>query len=769
VTASSRLLGDEPFLLDDPEGLRERLRGLGPGDGRRFELWELIRASARSAPTEFGWFVPFVAVMTREPDDIARARDLIFSYLDKLDPMRFCSGLQFHFWCFAFPHAKVALYFQWLTTIDAFTDDEVRSISHRLIAYHFENFYYGMRTKPEPECVDNQALSLCLSTAIVGHLFSTGAEPSRMAEIMRRDGMRRLPGILGDMPLSGYSGEGSAYMDCVNGPAVPLAAEVLERVGGLRDVLETPLGHEGARPVSVLRMVARSFMPGGLLLPWDNYGYQWGVRSTLAYGARRTGEDLFFRVLDEEVIWTYDIGIGWAYDDLVWTLVWWPETGHDAGARADRGWYEPLAGAAIVSADGDRYAMQMWDESTPGMPTRSHVNPNAVLFNAFRTPISADGSPTPNVPHRFQFPTTWREVSFLAIDTDSRYNYGDGCAGAHSVVIVDGREDMMAHGEYQQTRATRHEPGQQLVWADATPIYRENFPDVREVSRRTQLHHDRLFTIVDRFVSGDPHDVTSRFLFRPGVTPVAGGVRVATPEGVTLQLVEALGEDAISIEAVENHPAKPDGRSVLVDFTRRGSGLTRLFVCLASRTIETRDVVPDLAVVADPDSRLGYPEAVALLERSAVRVPMRLPAYLEADLPNVQRWWYSAVVPKSRGAAWLQLPVGMHEPQLFLDGAPVDLSPWTTSKELIAPRVPIPAELEGRGSVHVVLRVDVPKGHYDGEGDGTTGMTGGLAVAYPVAEEVIRSTSYRDGVLTVVTNQDEYRMSVPVDEMEPVT
>lgn len=747
----------EPFLLDDADGLRARLAALGPHDGRRFQLWEMLRNAARTAPADYGWFVPFVAVMTREPGDVARARELVRTYVRKLEPMSFCSGLQFHFWCFAFPHAKVALYFQWLTTIGAFGDDEVREISRALVKYHFVNFYYGLRTKPEPDCVDNQALSLCLSTAIVGHLFATD---SAMARIMLRDAMRRLPGLLGDMPASGYSGEGSAYMDCVNGPAVPLATEVLERVGGQRDVLFAPAPPGGARPVSVLRMVARSFMPGGLLLPWDNYGYQFGVRSTLAYGARRTGEALFHRVLDDEVIWTYDIGIGWAYDDLVWTLIWWPDGAGSALGDDGRRWYEPGVGAALVSGDGDRYALQMWDESTPGMPTRSHVNPNAVLFNGFRTPISADGSPAEGAAHRFQFADTWREVGFLAIDTESRYNYGDGCAGAHSVIVLDGRESMMAHGEYEQTASTAADPVAGWVEADVTPIYRENVPDVVEVRRRTQLHHDRVFTVADRVRTGEPHTVASRFLFRPSVAAIHGGVRVHTPEGVTLQLVEVLGGTGVTVEEVAGHPAKPDGRSVLVDFTSGGADVRRLFVALISRTIEVRQPVPSFAVVADPDASLEYDDAVAALAASPHRVPLGLPAYLEAELPHAQRWWYRATVPKEPGPAWLRLPVGMHDPRLFLDGAEADLAPFATSMELIAPHVPLPQSLEEAGSIDLVLRVDVPRGHYDGQGDGTIGLTGGVAVGYPAQEELIRSVTHDDGIVTLVTSHDTYRIAV---------
>lgn len=745
----------EPFLLDDVDALRAGILALDEGDGRRWELWRMLRDSARRAPDDFGWFVPFVAVITRDPEDIARARHIIDAYLAKLDPMSFSTGLQFHFWCFAFPHAKVALYFQWLCSIGAYTADEADDIAQRLVTYHFVNFYYGMRDKPEPECVDNQALSLVLSSTIVGHLFTQGDRPSRMAGIMLRDGLRRLPGMLSEIPPSGYTGEGSDYMNCVIGPAVPLAVEVLERVGGYRDALMAPLEEGGAEPVAALRMVARSFMPGGLLLPWDNYGYQFGVRSTLAYGARRTGEDLFFEVLDNEVIWTYDIGIGWAYDDLVWTLIWWPARPSGAPDPAWRDWYEPGVGAAFASADGERYVMQMWDESTPVVPTRSHVNPNAVLFGGHRVPISADGSPTEGAEHRFQFDDTWREVSFLAIDTESRYNYGDGCAGAHSVILLDGLEGMRAHSAYPQVGATAHDADRRWVWADVTPVYRENVPDVHEVSRRTQLHEGGLVTIVDRVRADGPHRVTSRFVLRPDVSPIPGGARVRTPEGVTLQLIDT---DAVapSIEYAAHVPAKPDDGSVLVDFTAEGSDLERVFVALVSREFETDGSVPPAAVIPDLAASLTLESARELLLVTDVRVPMQLPAYLEADLPATQRWWYRVEIDKEPGPAWLRLPVGMHDPALFVDGECVDLSAHRVSRELIAPRVRVPEQLDARTRIEIVLRVDVPRGHYDGQGWGTIGMTGGMGIGYPVAEEIVESVERDAGRVRVVTSHGVY-------------
>ncbi len=755
------MVNAEPFLLDNVGDLRADVLSLGPADGRRFELWTMLRDSARRAPDDFGWFVPFVAVITRDSGDIARARHIIDAYLSKLDPMSFSTGLQFHFWCFAFPHAKVALYFQWLCSIGAYTPDEADTIGQKLVEYHFVNFYYGMRDKPEPECVDNQALSLVLSSTIVGHLFSGGEKPSRMAEIMKRDGLRRLPSMLSDLPRSGYTGEGSDYMNCVVAPAVPLAVEVLERVGGLTSVLETPTERDGAEPVAVLRMMARSFMPGGLLLPWDNYGYQFGERSCLAYGARRAGEDLFFQVLDREVIWTYDIGIGWAYDDLVWTLIWWPSHGSTQHDPAWRNWFEPEVGAALSALDGDRYVVQMWDESEPVYPTRAHVNPNAVLFGGYRVPISADGSPTEGARHRFQFDDTWREVSFLAMDSSHRYNFGDGCAGAHSVILLDGREGMRAHGDGPQTSASAHDRGE-WVWADVTPIYRENMPDVLEVSRRTQLHEGGIVTIVDRVRTQLPHRVTSRFVMRPGASLIPGGARVQTPEGVTLQLIDVDAASTVLIERADHVPAKPDDGSDLIDFTSEATDVERIFVALTSRVFEAEASVGPVSVVPDIEANLTYDEAVVALSATSTRVAMQLPAYLEADLPATQRWWYRIVLAKKREASWLRLPVGMHDARLFFDGDEVDLSAFRVSGELIAPRVRIPERFDTSDRVEVVVALSVPRGHYDGEGWGTIGLTGGMGIGYSVEEERIESVERSGRHVRVITNHRTYNLEVGV-------
>ena len=751
---------DNPFLLEDVEALRSSLR---TGNDRRSALFDMLRSSARAAPEDFAWFVPFVALVTRDPGDVERARNTIRAYVAKLEPMSFCSGLQFHFWCFAFPHAKVSLYFQWLCTIDAFDPEEEENIRQKLVAYHFVNFFYGLRTKPDPECVDNQTLSLAFSTALVGVLFSEGENPSAMARVMREEGLARLPTVLGNMDPSGYSGEGSSYMDCVNGPAVPLAMELLERVTGERDLLFKPFPPNGAQPVKVLRMVAREFMPGGLLLPWDNYGYQFGVRSTLAYGARKTGEPLFSYLLEKECILTYDIGIGWAYDDLVWTLVWWPVGNPVEACALD--WAEPGIGGALVSTDRLRYCAQLWDESTPEVPTRAHVNPNMVLFNGFGIPLSADGSPTPAGVPRFQFADTWRVIHHF-IGAAPEYNYGDGCAGAHSVLVVDGVESLRAHTEAAQLGPVDARPGASTLRADVTPIYRENFPDIRRVERRTTLHEDTFFTVEDRFVSDGSHEVASRFLLRPEWTEPAFGVSIRAPEGVTLHLAELLGGCTVQRQIVVGHPAQPDGQSRLVDFVSVGKDLHRLFVAFIGCDVSEETVENRFRALAD--LRDGYPEVHDALFASGILLDLSSPPHMEAGLPVSRTWWYGKRIARPTGPAYLRLPLGLIRPALFLDGREVDLSPWSTSGTLIRPLVPIPTGGTAGDAVgdalEVVLRTDVPVSHYDVDGDGTIGMAGGIGICRPVEAEHMVQATYKDGELTVATDRRVFR--VPYALME---
>ena len=149
-----------PFFIDDLEALRTKLSRAECDETLMGQVWGSVRRRARNAPKQFPWFTPFVALITGDKEDIEHAKDAIRGYLATLEAQTFGFGVQFHFWCYAFPHARWSLYFQWLAAMGAWDAEEEQQIRETLITFQYVNFFTGMRTKPEPECVDNQTMSL---------------------------------------------------------------------------------------------------------------------------------------------------------------------------------------------------------------------------------------------------------------------------------------------------------------------------------------------------------------------------------------------------------------------------------------------------------------------------------------------------------------------------------------------------------------------------------------------------------------------------------
>lgn len=752
------MFDDRFFLLKEIGALREAMRR-GKFSPRQQMLWNMMRSCVRSGALNYPWYAPFVAVMTQEKQDIENAKRVIATYAEKLEHQNYCVGLQFHFWCFAFPHAKWAMYYQWLVALGAYTESERAELDAVFLNYQFTNFYYGMRTKPEPECVDNQTLSLTLSNVLVGYLFSD----THIGRLMLRDGLKRLPEIIGGFPSGGYTGEGSDYMDCVNGPAMWICCEALEEITGEKEIALKRFSPNGVRPIDVLDVCAREWMPGGLLLPWDNYGYNNGVKAPVAYAAKVTGKARYYELLEKDANWAYDIGTGWAYDDMVWTLIFWPRRLPQEEEKT-RNWYKAGIGGALESGDGNCYLMQMWDESEPVCPTRAHVNPNAVLFNGYRLPVSADGSKMDYPCSRFEFADTWRVVDFLSMDSQSRYNYGDGCLGAHSCVIVDGKEGMRAMSEYPQIKSENCSVEQGVLCADVTPLYAEHFPDAVRVSRRSSLLCDRFFVIEDDLEFGEEHTLTSRFLLRPDGYTGEGCVRVVTREGVVLSLHEIVGGSEISLERVKNFPHKPDLECVIADFSKRAKSMKRLIVAFLSKRFTDYEAVRGFCTVADPEGKLDRQGAEKLLQGSKELFDLNLPPFMEREAPICPVWWFRKEIKKQKRRAVLVLPSGLIEPELYVNGRQIDLSPFARSSQLIRPHLYLPEEFTREESLTVLLRTKVPTDHFYGKGWGTYGMSGGVSLAYEVPEERVEKIEYDGKRILVRTDRKEYAAAYECSE-----
>ena len=86
----------------------------------------------------------------------------------------------------------------------------------------------------------------------------------------------------------------------------------------------------------------------------------------------------------------------------------------------------------------------------------------------------------------------------------------------------------------------------------------------------------------------------------------------------------------------------------------------------------------------------------------------------------------------------------------------IDLTPWAVSGELIAPHVPIPAARDDADMLEIVMCVDVPISHYEGGGDGTIGLNGGLWWVHPCAEETVVSWQVQTDQVHIQSSERTY-------------
>jgi hypothetical protein len=562
--------------------------------------------------------------------------------------------------------------------------------------------------------------------------------------------------MLGGMPPGGYSGEGSTYMDHVVGPCVPLLVEFLERAEG-GDWFSRVLPPTGGSAAAIVRMIAREWTPSGLTLPWDHYGYSLPVRSCIAYGAYKTGEAFYHELLEQHADWGHDVQIGWGYDDLVWSLVWWPAVRPAGKSVAFPSWAAPDVGAALVSNDRQLYLMQMWDPTTPGYPTRAHVNPNALTLCAFGSPLTTDGVPGKECTV-FNFDDTWKELAGADF-TSRRSNFGPGCGGAHGILLVDGWEGMRAEHEYEQARLIDFDESAKSVTADVTPLYRERWPDARTVRRHSRLCEERFWLVEDLAAFERDHRFTARWYFRPRLLASQTGLTLETAEGVRLRWLPLVGPDQKTVRTIASYPDRLDGESLVADFEQSGRMARWLWLGWPDTTRSvTQEVADDWQVAADPQAAFDAESAARALNASPLRLPLTLPPFMLAELPVVGRWWYRRTIRRPvSGAAWLRLPRGMIEPRLWFDGHEVDLAPHRLRMELMAPQVEVPAARNG-ADIEVLLRVDCGVSQYGATGRGGNGFSGRPAVLATDEGAPLQHAEYRDGVVTVRTGQHEWHV-----------
>jgi hypothetical protein len=334
--------------------------------------------------------------------------------------------------------------------------------------------------------------------------------------------------------------------------------------------------------------------------------------------------------------------------------------------------------------------------------------------------------------------------------------------------LVDDWEGLRVFGDGVQWRAATADLTALTVACDVAPTYQERWPNIGRMYRRTSLCAQRFFVIEDVCEAAAVHRWTTRFVLRPTFVPATTGAKIMTPEGVTLHLVPVYQPVEVGTEEVLGHPAKPDGQCGVVDFVTTGRHHHQLTIAWIATTRRIGAQIRQFVAVADRSGTWDEVQARHQLATSMLRLDAQLPAHMEADVAVERRWWYQVRVPMPADARWIRLPLGMMQWQLWLNGLAVDVSPWAISGELIAPQVPIPEALWQRDTLDILLRVDVPVSHYEGGGDGTIGLNGGVWWVHPTPEEELVEWQWAEGMLRVRTTQQWYAVPYQLVEEEGV-
>lgn len=746
----------EPII--DLEVVRHKLRRAESSPGRMRDVWNAVRRMAYAEPDRNQWYTPFVAAVEQDEDLARHAKHAIDGHLASAEE-RGSAGYLFNIWCFAFPHCRWAIWFDVLRQAGFYTREEADQLGARFLLIQHRDHHAGLRVKPYPECVDNQAASLCLSSVVVGTLFADSPGGGHLARYMREEGARRLEAMIGGMPASGYSGEGSTYQGRIVAFAIPFLVEMLERIEN-EEIFDRPLPPNGTSAEDILRMTSRLWMPGGLLLPWDDYGYQFGLKFPLAYLAHRTGDEHALALLEHVANWPR-MGIesgGWGFDEAVWALAFWPQ--REAPVRPPRwsGWSNDEVGGTLVSEDGSRYLMQMWDP-TGAMCTRSQVNPNSLVLEADGVPLTADGAKEDDC-EAIHWPDAVHERA-VGSGHVQRVDLSKGVAGAHNCILVDGRETMRPGDDYERSRLVSHDPEDGAIAGDVTGLYADVFDDCRLVRRRSRLVEDRFWLVEDMVQFDDPHEFTSRWYFRPGVEATENGVDLRTPEGVGLQMRSLLGEVSPSVERIEGFPRDPDGCSDRMDCAKKGRTARWLW---ALWPVAHREVLEELSEGwrAAPLGRDASGGAVRNVDARTDMHPGGLP-WMQAGAPVADAYGLCREVSVPAEGNWfLRLPRGIsHEVRLWIDGEEVEIPGPVRRARLLPPYVPCPEKLTGQSTVEIALLMPLETGHENGEHNLTNTPDGAVAVCAPVeAPETMDRVVYEaDEVRVELSTGENLRVS----------
>lgn len=591
--------------------------------------WQHFVTQARRDPDFFSPYTVLTALVTEEPGDRELARRAFLRFVEFQAEGRISQDAQFHTHVIAAPLARWAIFYDWVADSGILSPADDQAFRDYLLDYAL--VFPWQHAVSRARQFDNQLMSNAFASAVVGYILGLRRGDSPAARRLFRCGLEVLQPLLNMIPPGGYSGEGSTYHEHVVLPLTLLSSLFVEEVTG------TPV--PGLQ--LLLETSCRMIGPDGLLPPWDAYGYEPATMKVgLAYLARLTRDPNPLAIVRERNLWYRVPHPAWEMDDRLWTLVFWPEdvdTG--AAAAAYPPWMETdIAGALQAKASRLRL-FQYWDECG-GVPTsgRCQVDPNAVAFEAFGSPILMDGHGYP-VPDPITIPEaaatayvgrrtleSVQEYIFSSwnahiTDAEALRNALSGSIGLANSIVLDQEYWYVPLGPRRGTGQALHAVGPlQALRSDATAYYRDRY-DVASITRSSLLVDGRYVLVTDRVRSATPHLLTWQAYVRQEASAADGRVILTTPEQVRCDIVP-VQPGQLELTPVTAYPKLGDNRSALLRHTLPATADGRVDVLLA----------PQPAAVPLQDLSDGWFRGPATEESAAPTVDLRK-AYLTDDAP----------------------------------------------------------------------------------------------------------------------------------------
>ncbi len=611
------------LFVPDVDRLRRKLAHPPPLLGK---LYERFRARLETDP-EFRRHHVFLPALLGDPAALAEAKAIIME--EARDPLRLASNqspasrtsaqdsLDRHVWCVAPRAMRLAVYFTWIDAQGAWTPEERRDVAADLMKF-FHHYVIPVLRARVP-AGHNQQLSMTFCCAVAGHALSCVPAVAAQARVLRDYALPKLHQTLGLMPVSGYSGEGSTYQSVVVSALVMWVGVFLGQLGET-DVWTRKRRPNGASLAATLRMEAALGSCGGLLPPWDQYG--WSRLHNLAARTLWAGIGGELHLLEvAEAAWEEESFIAWRADDRLWTILYWPDvesqpvastagTNQPVSSPVLTGWSVPSVGAAIEHRPARMRVMAAWDRSSGSLQglCRGQANPNHLMIDLAGEPITGDGwddgsqllfPEVSNARTLNCFSDIERQLvaqQYGSLDKWLR-NSQQGFLGASCAIVVDEwdsyfpRHDAQGWLVFEERTPARH------TFASESAAYYQPAFDVIRMRRTVSVGASGVVWVVDDIRSESPHRFTWRAWFRRGLVQEGPlRLRLGLPSGVVMTMAWlAEGEGAlaggVTLSEAPNFPclrkglAWPETGSTRCDLAATGHRV-RFVACLVPYAVD---------------------------------------------------------------------------------------------------------------------------------------------------------------------------------------